>query len=168
MKLISKIEIQGFRSIKSTKSGCSTFLKSLESIGNCTTFVGLNNSGKSNALRALNAFFSGHTESNTPLEFRSDYFRSDLNRKLKNKSIKIKIHFTLPENFKFRKKLEGVSELLGGTFSITKTWSRNSISPEYYLNEDPSSLNDDDRQKVDQFLGLITFSPNNSQEKAVH
>jgi AAA15 family ATPase/GTPase len=47
VKLISEIEIEGFRSIRSTiLSGLNDF----------TTLAGLNNSGKSNALRALNSF----------------------------------------------------------------------------------------------------------------
>jgi len=63
VKLISEIEIEGFRSIRSTiLSGLNDF----------TTLAGLNNSGKSNALRALNSFFNSQTDLGTEIDVDAD------------------------------------------------------------------------------------------------
>jgi len=49
MKLMSKVAIKSFRSIRED---------TVTDLGDFTAFAGLNNSGKSNVLRALNAFFN--------------------------------------------------------------------------------------------------------------
>lgn len=147
MKLISEIQIKGFRSIRDSQ---------LPDLGDFTTFAGLNNSGKSNILRALNAFFNGETDPRQPLNLDVDYYRPDL-RKKKAKRISISVKFSLPSQFKFRKGLQGVESFLGSkSFWITKEWTRSELLPAYYLNDD-DKLNLEDRQKVDQFLQLINF-----------
>src|SRR5690349_24930858 len=103
MKLISEIQIKGFRSIRDSH---------LSGIGDFTSFAGLNNSGKSNILRALNAFFNGETDSRQALNLDRDYYRPDL-RKKKAKRIRIAVKFSLPSQFKFRKGLQGVAKFLG-------------------------------------------------------
>jgi AAA15 family ATPase/GTPase len=50
MKLITEITVDHFRSIRAQKIG---------DLGHFTAIAGLNNSGKSNLLRALHAFFQG-------------------------------------------------------------------------------------------------------------
>jgi predicted ATPase len=146
MSLISKIEIKGFRSIRSNAvSGLSNF----------TAFAGLNNSGKSNVLRALNAFFNGQTDIGEELNVDDDYYRPDLKMK-KAKEISVTIYFELPENFRFRTGLEIVEALLGTrSFHIEKKWRRQTPLPSYFLNGD--ELSHDDRLKIDQFLQLINF-----------
>lgn len=146
MKLISQIEIKGFRSIRSINlSGMDDF----------TTFAGLNNSGKSNVLRALNAFFNGQTDEGKQLDVDSDYFRPDLKLK-KAKQISVAVKFTLPDHFRFRKGLEPVKQLLEGRdFKIKKTWSRKKPLPIYHLED--REINLEERLRIDQFLQLINF-----------
>lgn len=96
MKLISAVEIKGFRSIRSCR---------IEDLGDFAAFAGLNNSGKSNVLRSLNAFFNGETDEGLRLDVDADYYRPDLSKK-KAKEITIAVTFSLPERFKFRKWLE--------------------------------------------------------------
>ena len=91
MRLISEVEIEGFRSIRHCK---------LEDLGDFTVFAGLNNSGKSNFLRALNVFFNGQTDQEVWLDVDGDYFRPDL-RKKKRKQISVSVKFSLPAQFKF-------------------------------------------------------------------
>jgi hypothetical protein len=147
MKLISEVQIKGFRSIRDTR---------LSGLGDFTTFAGLNNSGKSNILRALNAFFNGETDPRQLLDLDRDYYRPDL-RKKKAKRISIAVKFSLPSQFKFRKGLKGIEEFLESkSFWITKEWTRAELVPAYYLN-DGAKLNLEDRQKIDQFLQLINF-----------
>ncbi len=146
MILLSRIEIEGFRSIREA---------AIENFGNLTVFAGLNNSGKSNVLRALNAFFNAETDPGQPLDIDQDYYRPDLGKK-KRKRIRVAVTFFLPREFKFRARLEPVEELLGaGKFTISKEWIRGRFLPSYYLNG--NTLGYDDQQKVDQFLGLIKF-----------
>ena len=72
MKLITKVVVDHFRSIRHQEIG---------DFSNFTSLAGLNNSGKSNLLRAVNAFFSGHTDICDPLDFQRDYFCHDARSK---------------------------------------------------------------------------------------
>lgn len=146
MKLISAITIQGFRSIRSAN---------LNTVEPFTAFAGLNNSGKSNVLRALNAFFNGETEHGRRLDVDNDFYRPDLKAK-KRKRISIGVTFSLPSNFTFRHGLEEVHKLLkNGPFEIRKEWRRGEPQHRYFLNGVESDA--DEREKLDQFLQLINF-----------
>ncbi len=159
MKFITKIKISGFRSIRED---------TIKDIEGFTTLAGLNNSGKSNYIRALNLFFNGEVEPNFNFYFNRDYYRADIRRKRSKKKIKIEVHFCIPDNFKFRKGLEEVKNLLmpngNNEFSITKEWTKDQPYPNIYLNNQDSPLNQDDRTKTEQFLSLISFRyiPNRS------
>jgi predicted ATPase len=145
MRLIEEVSIHGFRSVRDAK---------LSELGDFTAFAGLNNSGKSNVLRALNAFFSGQTDSGQRLRVDEDYYRPDLGKK-KAKRIRIAVTFSLPAAFKFRKGLQAVQTLLGNSFTVAKEWTRQDPDPAYYLNG--TRLDAPDRHKVDQFLQLVNF-----------
>jgi hypothetical protein len=146
MILITRIIIEGFRSIRQAV---------IEPLADFTSFAGLNNSGKSNVLRALNAFFNDETDPGQFVDVDLDYYRPDL-RKKRRKRIRVGLTFNLPEQFRFRKGLEGVQQLFGGqTFSITKEWVRGPILPTYSING--SAIDLENRQKLDQFLQLIKY-----------
>ena len=141
------VEIDRFRSIRS---------ESIKTLGDFTAFAGPNNSGKSNVLRALNAFFNSQTDSNTPVNVLQDYYRHDLKIK-KAKKFSITVTFDLPTSFKFRQGLQSTETLLGRSFTIQKLWRRDIPIPQYYLNNSPNQLNLDQRAQVEQFLSLISF-----------
>lgn len=65
MQIITKIEIRKFRSIKSLTSTLSP--------SDLNIFVGQNDQGKSNLLRALNLFFNGETDVGQKFRFSDDY-----------------------------------------------------------------------------------------------
>lgn len=65
MKIITAIEIRKFRSIKSVTR--DLYLSDLN------IFVGQNDNGKSNLLRALNLFFNNQTDAGQPFRFEEDY-----------------------------------------------------------------------------------------------
>jgi len=90
LKLINKIYVDHFRSIRGAP---------IDSLGHFTAFAGLNNAGKSNVLRALNAFFTGYTDTNTKIEYKKDYYRNDLGSRKKRKNISISVEFDLPDLF---------------------------------------------------------------------
>ncbi len=141
MKIISGVEIEQFRSIRKER---------VENLGDFTAIAGLNNSGKSNLLRALNAFFTGNVDTGSPLLVSRDYHRPDL-RKKKARRIRISVHFSLPPAFKFRTGLESAEELLGRDFRVTKEWAAGRDTVNYVLNGRP--LDPNDQRKVEQFLG---------------
>ena len=147
MKLITEVSMDHFRSIRGQGIG---------DIGHFTALAGLNNSGKSNLLRALNLFFQNQTDIGAPFDLTRDYFCHDLKRR-RAKRVSITVKFDLPETFKFREKLENVEGLLGRSFSIKKLWTRNTILPLYYLNESTSQLSREQQELVEQFLSLISF-----------
>jgi AAA domain, putative AbiEii toxin, Type IV TA system len=147
MKLVQRLDVSNFRSIRQA---------TLENLGDFSAFVGLNNSGKSNFLRALSAFFTDQVEPGLPLRVESDHYRSAV-RSRRKKVIRVKLHFSLPAEFKFRKGLEPVEELLGRDFSLTKAWTLGEPAPKIYLNDSTEPLGAEDRQKAMQFLSLASF-----------
>ena len=147
LKLVRLVEVRNFRSIRDVK---------LENLGNFSAFVGLNNSGKSNFLRALNSFFTDEVEPGQPLRVESDHYRSAI-RSRRKKIIRVALHFSLPNEFKFRKGLEPVEQLLGRDCSLTKAWVLGEPQSRFYLNNSREVLSAEDRQKAMQFLSLISF-----------
>jgi predicted ATP-dependent endonuclease of OLD family len=146
MHLISTIEVEGFRSIRKGK---------VDDLGDFTALAGLNNSGKSNLLRALNAFFSGQSEPGRPLNLATDYHRPSLAKKQARK-IRVTVEFTLPSTFSFRQDLKPVETLLSGTtFTITREWTRRQPLGIFFLNGRALTL--DEQHKLEQFLQLINF-----------
>lgn len=90
MLKIKQIQIKNFRSIVN-----STIISD-----NMNVFVGLNDAGKSNVLKALNLFFNGETEPDVAFDFGNDYSKYAPIRKNKAKEISIAITFSIPSNFK--------------------------------------------------------------------
>ena len=118
MKLIRSVEVEKFRSCDSVE---------LSRLGDVTVLVGVNNSGKSNILRALHLFFNDETDTGTFLNFDVDYHIGPPSKK--KKSIRVSVEFDLPDKFSFRKDLKGAQELLGSQFWIRKTWTLDSFEP---------------------------------------
>lgn len=109
MDIISKIEIHYFRSIYSV---------SLKPTNHLNVFVGGNDAGKSNILRALNLFFNNKTELNTPYDFSQDItkYRVEEAREAKGRvTLWIKITFRNVDNW----------SSLPKTFYVKKSWDRN-------------------------------------------
>ena len=90
MITIKKIHIQNFRSI----------VDEVIDLDNINFFVGKNDCGKSNVLKALNLFFNGETDFGRKFDFSLDY--SKLAKKVvKHASeIKISIDIVMPKSFK--------------------------------------------------------------------
>lgn len=147
MEMIKNVRVTSFKSIRDSV---------LSDLRNFNSIAGLNNAGKSNFLRAINAFFTGEIEPGVQIDVDRDYYRPDLNAK-KKKEITVSIEFSLPAHFKYRKGLENSESLLGREFTITKKWSREFYEPEYFLNYSQDRLELVDQDKVDNFLNLISF-----------
>lgn len=87
---ISKIKVTNFRSLVNVEV----------SLQNYTTLVGLNDSGKSNLLRALNLFFNNQTDHEQELNFEKDYSQQARVIPKKAKQIEIELELTPPKSYK--------------------------------------------------------------------
>ena len=101
MVTIERVHIKNFRSLVD---------ETIE-LSDCNFFVGKNDSGKSNVLKALNLFFNERTDFNTPYDFNSDYSKFAKRGAKQAKEITISLDILIPETFKE-----------SGTKTWTKTW----------------------------------------------
>src|SRR3546814_246301 len=79
MSFIKTVRIRNFRSIRDAEFD----------VGNLNIFVGQNDAGKSNILRALNLFFNGDTDYGQPFRFDFDYSKSAVAGKGKAQEVAI-------------------------------------------------------------------------------
>lgn len=89
MITIKKVHIKNFRSIVDETIDLTDF--------NC--FVGQNDSGKSNVLKALNLFFNNATDFNTPFDFERDYSQFAKRGQKQAKEISIALDIVIPDTF---------------------------------------------------------------------
>ena len=156
MLLIKRIAIKDFRSVSQSD---------LDIRSGYLPFVGANNSGKSNFLRALSLFFNNETEPSHVLNLREDFHNPSRKRK---REVTITLDFELPGNFHIQQTIrDAVENLLGRHFSIRKTWSisRDPTEREAKLqysfrkNTDTNftQATTDNDYTISQFLSLIRF-----------
>lgn len=88
--LIREITIKNFRSIVNQTISAKSM----------NIFVGMNDAGKSNILKALNLFFNGETDINSKFNFDTDYSKLAPYRANKAKEITVQIKLTIPDNYK--------------------------------------------------------------------
>lgn len=88
--MIKRIYIKNFRSIDLATLDCRDI----------TSFVGQNDAGKSNILRALNLFFNGHTDHAVPFDFDRDFNIFAPVGKNKAKEIVIELTIELPLSYR--------------------------------------------------------------------
>lgn len=98
MLKIKRLKIKNFRSIVDLDI----------KVENMNIFVGLNDAGKSNVLKALNLFFNDETEPGMPYDFNVDYSKYAPVRKKKAKEIVISIVFSIPERYRYHEDVEWV------------------------------------------------------------
>ncbi|MFR6065174.1 MAG: ATP-dependent nuclease [Eubacterium sp.] len=98
---INSIQIKNFRSIRNENIVSNDF----------NIFVGLNDAGKSNVLKALNLFFNNETDYGKSFSFKTDFTYLFPPKSHSTKEITIKITFDIPETY---------SE--SGIYTWKKTW----------------------------------------------
>ncbi|OGS22739.1 MAG: hypothetical protein A2252_08740 [Elusimicrobia bacterium RIFOXYA2_FULL_39_19] len=140
MNLIESIQINGFRSCESLQ---------LNALNNLNCFLGLNNSGKSNILRAMNLFFNGELEPGVRFLLERDgNFPA---KRRKKKEVIIKLTFITKE----LKKLPQFKNAIGhipDKYEITKTWGYQD-PPEGII----KTKRKDQHDKALSFLKFIRF-----------
>ena len=110
---ISSIQIKNFRSIRNESIKPTDF----------NILVGTNDVGKSNILKALNLFFNGQTDYNTPFDFHNDFTYLFPPKSNSTKEIKITVKFEIPDTY---------TEC--GIYTWTKIWRTNNYFDEEILN----------------------------------
>ncbi len=138
MKLIEKIEIHRFRSISDVEIETDELV----------IFSGINNSGKSNVLKALNLFFKGESGFGKKYDFASDYNKAFTGQARGKREIKITLHFS------------GQGDAaLKHPFSISRSFElgQQGSQPEYYSenNDIQEKLNKRDGNTNRQFTTFL-------------
>lgn len=131
---IESISIKNFRSIRNEVIEAK----------NMNIFVGLNDVGKSNILKALNLFFNGQTDYGVEFDFKKDFSYLFPKSSHRTKEIVIEIKFSIPDTYKEK-----------GIFSWKKVWRINDYTEDSILNmqgEKPS-----DRSRVPGTLRRIRY-----------
>jgi energy-coupling factor transporter ATP-binding protein EcfA2 len=113
--MIREIKIENFRSIRElTVNDVTKFF----------SIAGPNGTGKSNVLRALNAFFNNETEPDQRLDLDRDFHKAAEKRRQK-REIRVSCRFLLPPEFNFHSKISQAVKDLGldgRDFRIRRTW----------------------------------------------
>lgn len=148
MQLVKEVHVEGFRSLRDA---------TLKDLGSLSVLAGLNNSGKSNFLRALSLFFNNSVEPGVPFDFMRDYYRPELGVRKLQKEVSVSVRFSLPASFKFRQEQQDVANLLGREFTIAKVWDRYDQWPQFFLNEEGEPREGDDYNRILAFLDRISF-----------
>ena len=133
--IIKSIQIKKFRSIVNEKIFS----------GNITVFVGNNDAGKSNIIKALNLFFNNQTDFNTPFDFDRDYSVFAPSQKKMAKEISITLELIPPDTYKASKNI-----------IWTKTWRKIGIVKNQRQFTDKTSI-DGTRSRVGFWLDHIVF-----------
>ena len=89
MVTIQRIHVKNFRSLVDETIELSDY----------NFFVGKNDSGKSNVLKALNLFFNDRTDFNTPYDFDSDYSKFAKRGAKQAREITISLDIVIPDTF---------------------------------------------------------------------
>ncbi len=146
MDLIKRIEVSGFRSLRSIE---------LDSIDGFSCLVGANNSGKSNVLRALNLFFNDEPEPGKELDFSYDHHFAP--HRKKKKEISVAVTFVLPDNFTFQPKVRHLEKTLGRKFTIKRTWTTYPYESDTEFRRRGRNWRRLDDTVFQQFIDLINF-----------
>ncbi|MGN0265770.1 MAG: ATP-dependent nuclease [Oliverpabstia sp.] len=131
---IKNITIKYFRSITSLNIA-------LERLN---MFVGLNDVGKSNVLKALNLFFTGETDYGEKFDFETDFSQLFPANSKKAREIIIKITFEVPHNYKG-----------SGNYIWEKRWREQGIVKNKITTVDNKEISP--RSKIPNLLGKIKF-----------
>jgi hypothetical protein len=154
--LIARIQIEGFRSFRRAE---------LTDLDDYVPVIGLNSTGKSNVLRALNLFFNGVTdEERTPPAIVPDY-PDFLEGRRRKKRLAVTVHFDLAGGYEVRNtqdvlRKHGIRDSLVIERSWTLGPSRVDLVDGYRFGPDRSRLADlaeQDRPSIVAFIQSVQF-----------
>jgi predicted ATPase len=124
VRFVTRVQVSDFRSLAAVD---------LEEVGDIVPLVGLNGSGKSNLLRALNVFFTGMVEADDALDLRRDF--REPKRKVKRRiAIEVDLDFGVFDSLRpeyeesLEKYAEGEDEI-----AIRKEWTLHAVTRDQVL-----------------------------------
>lgn len=132
--IIRNISIKNFRSIRRANFKTNGF----------NIFVGMNDAGKSNVLKALNLFFNDQVDCNTPFDYNRDFSYLYPEKSKEAKAVTISIQFDVPDIFSD-----------AGVYTWEKVWKQTGLVSSKMKNsagEEPSS-----RSRVPNALRRIKY-----------
>ncbi len=112
---IISITIKNFRSIRRESIKINDF----------NIFVGMNDAGKSNVLKALNLFFNGEVDSGVPYNFQHDFTYLYPPKSKEAKAITVSILFSVPKTFSD-----------GGLYKWEKVWKQDGLISDLVTDKD--------------------------------
>lgn len=133
---IKTVQIEKFRSIISERI----------SLENLTVFVGENDVGKSNVLKALNLFFNNETSPGEPFNFENDYSRFAPERWKKAKEIKITLELESPPSYKDTRRI-----------TWSKVWRKRGLRPDLESRKYGNDKRPPARSKVNFWINNLSF-----------
>lgn len=152
MRLIRTVEIHNFRSVQ------KLLVADLDAF---VPLVGLNGTGKSNVLRALNLFFTGQVEPGRGLDLSTDHYRPGAEFKGRRR-IAVAVSLDLNSGFKPRDEVRGFLKKWGSPSAITVERAWTYVSPQglavedsFRAGVDSSKLKDVPETDRNALLGLI-------------
>lgn len=148
MQLIRSVTIRNFRSVRQL---------TLTDLDDYSPIVGLNGTGKSNILRALNLFFNGVVdESGSPLDFRRDFPARSKDKRV----VSVEVTFSTRTGWKVRGADRLMSEVLSSgadRLTVDRSWSYSADGPrerlDYSIGDQPRQEASSDRR--DELLSYI-------------
>ena len=132
--VITKIHIENFRSIR----------KSILELTDMNIFVGLNDAGKSNYLKALNLFFNNNTDYDTSFDHAKDFSFLFPTGSHKAKEIIIELHFQIPPTYNDP-----------GIYIWRKTWRENGLYKDIITKENGEAPSE--RSRIPTTLKRIKY-----------
>jgi predicted ATP-dependent endonuclease of OLD family len=139
---VTDIEIRYFRSI---------YILRFAHFNEINTFVGENDVGKSNIIKAINLFFNGYTDHDTKLDFYQDFNAKRL-QEVRKETIKGKQFIQVSMTISRGK--DRFINSLPEKFRITKTWFRDSSSP----TTKSSAIKDKSKKNIDIYINKYLSS----------
>ncbi len=115
---IRSITIKNFRSIR----------RGSIKVGDFNVFVGMNDAGKSNVLKALNLFFNDQVDCNSPFDYHRDFSYLFPQKSKEAKAITISVQFEIPDSFAD-----------GGIYTWEKIWNQTGKISDEIRNEKKES-----------------------------
>jgi predicted ATPase len=154
-RFLTSVQVTDFRSIAASRVG---------DLGDVTPLVGLNGSGKSNLMRALNLFFNGTIEADQRIDLRRDFREPGRQRKLRV-AVEVQLEYGVFASLRHERR-DALVQLASAATSLTmkKEWvldpaTRDAVTNVYAgpTGEEPRLVPPDQLPLANRLLSVVRF-----------